>query len=121
MHLEYYTRPKLQIRIIRILWMVPVYAINSWLALGFKDAQPVLDAVRECYEAFVVYNFFEFLMAYLQDELGDIAAYYSTKEPVRRGTTTTVHCNTQTPGPAPVADPAVSGTVVERHRVFLGV
>lgn len=82
MHLEYYTRPKLQIRIIRILWMVPVYAINSWLALGFKDAQPVLDAIRECYEAFVVYNFFEFLMAYLQDELGDIAAYYSTKEPV---------------------------------------
>ena len=36
MHLEYFSRPKLQIRVIRILWMVPVYAIDSWFALRFK-------------------------------------------------------------------------------------
>ena len=36
MHLEYFSRPKLQIRVIRILWMVPVYAVDSWFALRFK-------------------------------------------------------------------------------------
>lgn len=36
MHLEYFSRPKLQIRVIRVLWMVPVYAIDSWFALRFK-------------------------------------------------------------------------------------
>jgi hypothetical protein len=36
MQLEYFSRPKLQIRVIRILWMVPVYALDSWLALRFK-------------------------------------------------------------------------------------
>ena len=33
MHLEYFTRPKLQIRVIRILWMVPIYAIDCFLSL----------------------------------------------------------------------------------------
>ena len=28
MHLEYLSRPKLQIRVIRILWMVPIYAVD---------------------------------------------------------------------------------------------
>ena len=36
MQLEYFSRPKLQIRVIRILWMVPVYALDSWFALRFK-------------------------------------------------------------------------------------
>lgn len=30
MHLEYLYRPKLQLRIIRILWMVPIYALDRW-------------------------------------------------------------------------------------------
>ena len=28
MHLEYLSRPKLQIRVIRVLWMVPIYAVD---------------------------------------------------------------------------------------------
>jgi hypothetical protein len=35
MQLAFYARPRLQIRVIRILWMVPVYALNSWFALRF--------------------------------------------------------------------------------------
>ena len=35
MHLEYFSRPALQIHVIRILWMVPVYAVDAWLALRF--------------------------------------------------------------------------------------
>ncbi len=36
MHMEYFSRPKLQIRVIRILMMVPIYAVDSWFALRFE-------------------------------------------------------------------------------------
>lgn len=41
MHLEYFSRPALQIHVIRILWMVPIYALDAWLALRFKVTQPI--------------------------------------------------------------------------------
>ena len=82
MHLEHYNRPKLQIRVVRILWMVPIYAVDSWASLRFKEARFYIDPVRECYEAFVIYNFFMYLVAYLEDEYGDVLTYYSTKEQV---------------------------------------
>ena len=42
MHLEYFSRPSLQIHVIRILWMVPIYAIDAWAALRF----PVCTGAR---------------------------------------------------------------------------
>ena len=41
-----------------------------------------LDAVRECYEAYVIYNFFMYLRAYLEDEYGDVDAYFAAKDDV---------------------------------------
>ena len=82
MHLEYYNNPRLQIRVVRILWMVPIYAVDSWMSLRFKEARIYIDPVRECYEAFVIYNFYMYLVAYLEDEYGDIRTYFSTKEQV---------------------------------------
>jgi hypothetical protein len=82
MNLEYYNCPRLQIRVVRILWMVPIYAVNSWLCLRFKDASFYIDPVRECYEAFVIYNFYMYLVTYLEDEVGDPITYFSTKEQV---------------------------------------
>ena len=43
-----------------------VYGLASWLGLRFKDAAIYFDTMRECYEAFVIYNFFTFLMVYLE-------------------------------------------------------
>jgi len=70
MHTEHYTKPHLQKHIVRILWMVPIYGIDAWLALRFRDARDYLDPIRECYEAFVIYSFYAYLMAYLQDSVG---------------------------------------------------
>lgn len=50
---------------IRILWMVPIYAIESWLALRFRSQKLFLETAREAYEAFVIYNFFMLLLQYL--------------------------------------------------------
>lgn len=48
--------------------MVPIYATDSWLALRFPKAAIYLDSLRECYEAYVIYNFMTFLLAYLNTE-----------------------------------------------------
>ncbi|XP_014678997.1 PREDICTED: transmembrane protein 184C-like isoform X2 [Priapulus caudatus] len=45
--------------------MVPIYALNAWLAMRFNSAAIYLDTLRECYEAYVIYNF----MAYLRNFL----------------------------------------------------
>ncbi len=34
-----------------------------------QSSRLYLDAVRECYEAYVIYNFFMYLRAYLEDEV----------------------------------------------------
>jgi hypothetical protein len=49
---------------------VPIYALDAWFALRFKDARIYLDPIRECYEAYVIYNFFAYLLSYLEDEVG---------------------------------------------------
>jgi len=50
MHWSHYTVPHLQRHVIRILFMVPIYSIESWLALRFKDQAPYLQTAREAYE-----------------------------------------------------------------------
>ncbi|KAL3878359.1 hypothetical protein ACJMK2_030720 [Sinanodonta woodiana] len=78
-HLIHYTQPHLQRYIIRILWMVPIYAMNAWLALRFPDAAIYLDTLRECYEAYVIYNFMAYLLSYLNTAYPDFAAHLEEK------------------------------------------
>lgn len=40
----------------------------QWLALRFPKAAIYLDSLRECYEAYLIYNFMTFLLAYLTAE-----------------------------------------------------
>jgi hypothetical protein len=46
--------------------MVPIYALNSWIVLKFPESSIYLDTLRECYEAFVIYNFMMYLINYLK-------------------------------------------------------
>jgi hypothetical protein len=66
-----YYRHKLQRFYIMILWMVPIYAIQSWLALYFWPQKVYLETSRECYEAYVIYAFVKMLMEALGDTEAD--------------------------------------------------
>uniref|UniRef100_A0A8C4ZFZ1 Transmembrane protein 184ba n=1 Tax=Gadus morhua TaxID=8049 RepID=A0A8C4ZFZ1_GADMO len=60
-----------QRHIVRILFIVPIYAFDSWLSLLFftNDQYYVyFDTVRDCYEAFVIYNFLSLCYEYLGGE-----------------------------------------------------
>ncbi|XP_054154179.1 transmembrane protein 184B-like [Oppia nitens] len=69
-HLRFYTMPSEQRWIVRILFIVPIYALDSWLSLlFFKDNYYVyFDSVRDWYEAFVIYNFLSLCYEYLGGE-----------------------------------------------------
>ncbi|XP_074648793.1 transmembrane protein 184B-like [Tubulanus polymorphus] len=71
LHLRYYTCPNEQRWIVRILFIVPIYSFDSWLSLMFfnNDSYYVyFDTVRDCYEAFVIYNFLSLCYEYLGGE-----------------------------------------------------
>ncbi|KAF9985354.1 hypothetical protein BGZ65_011095, partial [Modicella reniformis] len=58
----------LQRYVVRILFMVPVYAISSLVALESLEHAFYIDALRDIYEAFVLYCFFNLLFHFLGGE-----------------------------------------------------
>lgn len=69
-HLRWYSCPSEQRWIIRILFIVPIYAFDSWLSLLFfsNDVYIYFNSIRDCYEAFVIYSFLSLCYEYLGGE-----------------------------------------------------
>lgn len=63
-----YRKPLLQRYVIRILFMVPIYSASSWASLMSQDAAFYLDPLRDVYEAFTIYTFFQLLINFLGGE-----------------------------------------------------
>ncbi|CAF1126006.1 unnamed protein product [Rotaria sordida] len=59
-----------QKRIIRILCLVPVYALTSWLSLLFFKAAIYMEFIQQCYEAYAMYCFLLLLTKYLGGHRG---------------------------------------------------
>jgi hypothetical protein len=66
-HLRNYTRPKLQRSIVRIILMVPIYSLCSWFSLLYLDHASIIDLFRDCYEAFLLYQFFVLIVAFINE------------------------------------------------------
>jgi hypothetical protein len=66
--LKNYRKPLLQRYVVRILLMVPIYSISSWVSMVSLKAAAFLDPVRDIYEAFTIYTFFQLLINYLDGE-----------------------------------------------------
>ncbi|KAG8363990.1 hypothetical protein BUALT_Bualt19G0079800 [Buddleja alternifolia] len=64
-HLLNYTEPTYQRYIVRIIFMVPVYALMSFLALVLDESAIYFNSIREIYEAWVIYNFLSLCLAWV--------------------------------------------------------
>jgi len=67
-HFTHWYMPDVQKYVVRILWMVPIYATQSWLSLRFHNARIYIDTLRDLYEAYVIQSFLYFLMELLGGE-----------------------------------------------------
>ncbi|CAN6324955.1 unnamed protein product [Urochloa humidicola] len=67
-HLSSYTNPAEQKWIIAVLFMVPVYASESIISLWNSEFSLACDILRNCYEAFALYAFGQYLVACLGGE-----------------------------------------------------
>ncbi|KAJ7195993.1 DUF300 domain-containing protein [Mycena rebaudengoi] len=68
LQLKNYRKPALQRMVVRIMLMVPIYAVSSLISLFSLEAAFFIDAIRDIYEAFVIYCFFVLLLSYLGGE-----------------------------------------------------
>ena len=91
MHLSRYTQPAHQRYIIRILFMVPVYAVCSWISLLDRSAGIYLDTLRDCYESWVIYNFLALCLAYVGGA-GNVANRADGREVLPRGSPARAAC-----------------------------
>ena len=66
---------------VRITLMVPIYAMVSWFSLRWSSCRRWLSPARECYEAVVLYSFYSYVIAYLEDKTGDYAAWLARLPP----------------------------------------
>jgi len=57
-HLRYYHKPHFQRHITRILLICPIYAIDSFFSFRLYWLSVFINAFRDCYEGFIIYNFF---------------------------------------------------------------
>ncbi|RPB01225.1 DUF300-domain-containing protein [Choiromyces venosus 120613-1] len=68
LQLKNYRKPLLQRYVVRILLMVPIYAISSWVSLISLKVAFFVDPIRDIYEAFTIYTFFQLLINFLGGE-----------------------------------------------------
>ena len=61
-----FNQPELQRPICRVLLMVPVYSVTSFLSLRFTQFSIYFDTLREWYEAYALYNFMALVLRFLE-------------------------------------------------------
>ena len=80
-HLYNWYAPDVQKFVVRILFMVPLYSVQSWLSLRFHGpARVYIDTIRDLYEAYVIQSFVYYLIELLggEDRMADLL---SRKDP----------------------------------------
>jgi len=81
-HLSHYYQPDVQCYVVRILWMVPFYSIQSWLCLRFRKYALQTETIRDTYESYVLYCFLYYLVAVLGGE-EELVLVLKDKSPTR--------------------------------------
>lgn len=81
MHATHYLKPFEQRHIIRILFMVPVYAAVSFLSFYYYNHSVYFEVLRDCYEAFAIASFFSLLCSYVAADLHQQKIYFRSITP----------------------------------------
>jgi hypothetical protein len=81
LHVAHYNEPELQRHVVRIILMVPIYAMVSWFSLRWSSCRKWLSPARECYEAVALYSFYCYLIGCLQKLTGDYEAWVDSLPP----------------------------------------
>lgn len=65
MHLTNFKWPSIQKFYVRMIFMASVYAWFSWFTIYNTEYHALYDLVKNCYEAYVIYAFWNMLMTYV--------------------------------------------------------
>jgi hypothetical protein len=80
-HAMHYIKPNEQKHIIRIVFMIPVYSIVSFLSYLFWRQAIYFEVLRDCYEAFAISSFFALLCNYVANNLHDQKDFFRSITP----------------------------------------
>ena len=80
-HCTHYLKPWEQRHIIRVLFMVPIYAVVSFLSYYFYKHAIYFEVIRDCYEAFAIASFFALLCHYIAPDLHSQKDYFRELRP----------------------------------------
>ncbi|KDO24149.1 hypothetical protein SPRG_10576 [Saprolegnia parasitica CBS 223.65] len=64
-HLLYNPQAGIRRYVLRILLMVPIYAVTSYLALTIPEYKIYFETIRDFYEAFALHSFYYFMIEFL--------------------------------------------------------
>ncbi|KAF2638573.1 DUF300-domain-containing protein [Massarina eburnea CBS 473.64] len=80
-HATHYLKPYEQKHIIRILVMIPIYAVVSFLTYLYYKHAIYFELVRDCYEAFAISSFFTLMCHYIAPTLHEQKEYFRNVQP----------------------------------------
>eukprot|EP01084_Bolivina_argentea_P316423 548480_1 len=84
LHLAHWTRPIYQLWIVRVLFIIPIYATISFISIHESSLGLYMEIIRDCYEAFVIYCFLIWILNVIGGEEAcavSIAQRMSMKHP----------------------------------------
>ncbi|KAJ8122616.1 hypothetical protein ONZ43_g1235 [Nemania bipapillata] len=82
-HALNYTKPREQKHIIRILFMVPIYATSSFLSLWFYWHAIYYQVISEAYEAFAIASFFALMCHLVAPDLHEQKQFFRQLDPIK--------------------------------------
>jgi ABC-type sugar transport system permease subunit len=80
-HATHYSKPWEQKHIIRILFMIPIYSVVSFLSYVWFRHAIYWEVLRDCYEAFAIASFFTLLCHYLAPTLSEQKIHFRKVTP----------------------------------------
>eukprot|EP00742_Colponemidia_sp_Colp-10_P005121 GILJ01005469.1.p1 GENE.GILJ01005469.1~~GILJ01005469.1.p1 ORF type:complete len:427 (+),score=53.60 GILJ01005469.1:68-1348(+) len=81
-HLTQFHRPQWQTKIVRILFMVPIYSVTSFLGFLNPEGELYYNLIRDSYEAYLLWTFVILIIQFLRESRHSMFTFYHSDESV---------------------------------------